>query len=185
MIDRTLIKVRLADGWCLLAIARALGRSPGMVSDEVARHGGKACYAAQATQTQVASVRGRYGRKPRLGAEDALFAEVADLLRRGWSPEQIAGRRTYVEDGMEQQADLAISHEAIYALPRGELRHGRVPKGSERREKLCDVTPISERPAGTVLHRPEGGRGAPTCGACTASRSSAACSNRSQVHDSP
>lgn len=163
VVDRALIEVRLADGWTIRAIARALDRSSGMVSDEVARHGGVACYTAQAAQTQAASARSRCGRKPRLGAEDALFAEVADLLRRGWSPEQIAGRRTRIEDGVEQQADMAISHEAIYvaiyALPRGELRReliaclrqgkparGRRPKGSERRGKLCDMTPIAERP---------------------------------------
>ena len=46
VIDRTLIEVRLQDGWCIRAIARVLDRSPGMVSDEVARHGGTACYAA-------------------------------------------------------------------------------------------------------------------------------------------
>ena len=163
VIDRALIEVRLADGWTLRAIARALGRSPGMVSGEVARHGGMAGYAAQAAQAQAASARSRCGRKARLGPDGVLFAEVAALLRRGWSPEQIAGRRRRIEDGVEQQADTAISHEAIYAalyaLPRGELRReliaclrqgrparGRVPKGSERRGRLCDMTPIAERP---------------------------------------
>jgi IS30 family transposase len=59
VVDRTLIEVRLADGWTIRAIARALDRSPGMVSDEVARHGGTVCYAAQAAQTQAASARSR------------------------------------------------------------------------------------------------------------------------------
>ena len=163
VLDRTLIEVRLADGWTLRAIARALDRSPGTVSDEVARHGGRTGYRAQAAQAQAASARSRCGRKPRLGAGGALFGQVADLLRRGWSPEQIAGRRRRIEDAVEQQASLAVSHEAIYAaiyaLPRGELRReliaclrqgrparGRVPKGSERRGRLCDMTPIAERP---------------------------------------
>ena len=106
----------------------------------------------------------RCGRTPRLAADGALFDEVAALLRLGWSPEQIAGRRTRIEGGVEQQASVAVSHEAIYAalyaLPRGELRReliaclrqgkparGRRPKGSERRGKLWDMTPIAERPA--------------------------------------
>ena len=37
-VDRALIEVRLQDGWCLRAIARALGRSPGTVSDEVGQN---------------------------------------------------------------------------------------------------------------------------------------------------
>lgn len=41
VVDRTLIEVRLHDGWCIRAIARALDRSAGAVSDEVARHGGQ------------------------------------------------------------------------------------------------------------------------------------------------
>jgi len=163
VVDRTLIEVRLHDGWCIRAIARALDRSGGTISDEVARHGGRAGYAAHAAQAQAACARSRCGRKARLGADGALFTQIADLLRRGWSPEQIAGRRTRIEDGVEQQANAAVSHEAIYAalyaLPRGELRReliaclrqgkprrGRTPVGSERRGRLCDMTPIAERP---------------------------------------
>ncbi len=162
VVDRALIEVRLADGWTIRAIARALDRSPGMVSDEVARYGGRVGYAACAAQAQAASAYSRCGRKPRLAADGALFAEVADLLRRGWSPEQIAGRRKRTEDGVEQTG-IAVSREALYAalyaLPLGELRReliaclrqgkpqrGRVPKGNERRGKLCGMTPISQRP---------------------------------------
>ena len=42
--DRSIIEVRLRDGWGIRAIARELGRSPGMVSDEINRHGGAAAY---------------------------------------------------------------------------------------------------------------------------------------------
>ena len=96
------------DRWTLHAIARALDHSLGTVSDEVARAGGRADYAAHTAQTQAASARSRCGRKPRLGLDGALFADVAALLRRGWSPEQIAGRRTRIESGVEQQAGMAV-----------------------------------------------------------------------------
>ena len=121
VVDCALIEVRLADGWTMRMIARALDRSPGTVSDEVARHGGRAGYAACAAQAQAASARGRCGRKPRLAADGALFGEVADLLRRGWSPEQIAGRRKRTEDGVEQTG-IAVSHEAIYVALYAPLR---------------------------------------------------------------
>lgn len=92
-----------------------------------------------------------------------LFAETARLLRLGWSPKQISGRRKGMVNGMEHPSGLRVSHEAIYtalyALPRGELRRallsglrqaklmrGRQPKGSERRGKLCGMTNIRKRP---------------------------------------
>src|SRR3954469_20443720 len=57
-------------------------------------------------------------------AGSPLFAEVANLLR--LPPEQIAGRRKRLEDGTEMSSGLRVSHEAIYqaiyAVPRGELR---------------------------------------------------------------
>jgi IS30 family transposase len=39
--DRSMIEVRLRDGLSTRAIARDLGRSAGMISDEINRHGGK------------------------------------------------------------------------------------------------------------------------------------------------
>src|SRR3954462_11972639 len=67
------------------------------------------------------------GRRAKLAPDSPLFAEVAKLLRLQWSPEQIAGRRKRLEDGTEVSSGLRVSHEAIfyqaiYAVPRGELR---------------------------------------------------------------
>ena len=164
VVDRTTIEVRLKDGWGVRAIATALGRSAGTISDEIARHRDAALgYLAEAAGARAAVLRGLSGRKPRLAVDGRLFGEVATLLRRKWSPEQISGRRQRIEDGMEVQSGLSVSHEAIYtaiyAQPRGELRRelisslrqdkptrGRKPKGSERRGKLCNMTNIKERP---------------------------------------
>jgi IS30 family transposase len=161
--DRSTIDVRLRDGWGIRAIARSLDRSPGMISDEVRRHGGVVAYQADAAAAQAAVDRRRSGRQPALAQHGALFGRVAELVRLGWSPEQISGRRKRMEAGLEQPSGLSVSHEtiytAIYALPRGELRReliaclrqdkpmrGRKPKGSERRGKLCNMTNIKERP---------------------------------------
>ncbi len=161
--DRLVIEVRLEDGWGVRAIARALDRSPGVVSNEINRHGGAAAYQAQSAAAQAEAVRRRSGRRPRLAHDGVLFGQVAGLLRQGWSPEQISGRRKRMEAGLQQPSGLSVSHEAIYraiyALPRGELRReliaclrqgkparGRKPKGSERRGKLANMTNIRERP---------------------------------------
>jgi IS30 family transposase len=161
--DRSTIEVRLRDGWGVRAIARDLKRAPGMICDEINRHGGATSYQAQAAAAQADADRRLTGRRPRLAPDGALFARVAGLLRLGWSPEQISGRRKRMEAGMEQPPGVRVSHEtiytAIYALPRGELRRelisylrqdkpmrGRKPKGSERRGKLCNMTNIKDRP---------------------------------------
>jgi IS30 family transposase len=163
VVDRTTIELRLLDGWGIRAIARALGRSAGTICDEVRRHRGATGYLAQQAQTQAAARGALSGRKPRLARDGALFGEIVGLLRRGWSPEQISGRRKRIEAGMEQQSGLLVSHEAIYAaiyaVPRGELRRelisylrqdkplrGRKPKASERRGKLVGMTNIKDRP---------------------------------------
>jgi IS30 family transposase len=161
--DRSAIELRLRDGWGVRAIARDLDRSPGVISGEINRHGGATVYQAEAAVAQAAVARRLTGRKPVLAQDGARFGQVAELLRLGWSPEQISGRRQRMEAGMEQASGLSVSHEtiytAIYALPRGELRRelisylrrdkplrGRKPKGSERRGKLCNMTNIRERP---------------------------------------
>lgn len=164
VMDRTMIEVRRQDGWGVVRIAASLGRSAGVISGEIARHGkGASGYVASTAQSAADASRRLSGRRPRLGIDDPLFGEVARLLRLKWSPEQISGRRKRIESGMEQRSGLAVSHEAIYhaiyAVPRGELRReliaclrqdkpmrGRKPKGSERRGKLCNMTNIKERP---------------------------------------
>jgi IS30 family transposase len=161
--DRSMIEVRLRDGRSIRSIACELSRSPGVISDEVNRHGGEAGYQAQSAAAQAEADRRLTGRRPRLAPDGVLFGQVAGLLRVGWSPEQISGRRKRIEAGMEQLSGLSVSHEAIYtaiyALPRGELRReliaclrqdkpvrGRKPKASERRGKLCNMTNIKQRP---------------------------------------
>jgi IS30 family transposase len=163
VVDRTLIELRRRDGWGVRRIALALDRSPGTISDEMKRHGGAAGYRAEAAEAEAAASRRLSHRRPRLAVDGALFAEIARLLGLGWSPEQIAGRRQRIEEGMEQSSGLLVSHEAIYtalyALPRGALRRellsylrqakpsrGRKPKGAERRGKLCGMTNIRDRP---------------------------------------
>ena len=163
VVDRSIIELRRRDGWSIRLIARELGRSSGTICDEIGRHGDAAGYLAATAEADAAASRRRSGRKPRLMPDGPLFAEIARLLRLGWSPEQISGRRKRIENGMEQPSGLRVSHEAIYtalyALPRGELRRellsylrqakpvrGRKPKGSERRGKLCNMTNIKERP---------------------------------------
>jgi transposase, IS30 family len=163
--DRVAIDLRRKAGWGVRAIARELGRSPSVISTEIARgRDPDGAYAAEPAQAAAVVRRNRSGRRAKLAPEGLLFAEVTKLLRLQWSPEQIAGRRQRMEEGAEVSSGLPVSHEAIYqaiyAVPRGELRRellaglrqgkphrGRRPKDGERRGRICDMTSIRERPA--------------------------------------
>src|SRR4051812_14109234 len=119
------IDLRRKDG--VRAIARELGRSPSVISAEIGRgRDTDGRYAAGPAQAAAAARGNRSGRKARLAPDGPLFAEVTRLLRLQWSPEQIAGRRKRLEDGADMSSGLRVSHEAIYqaiyAVPRGELR---------------------------------------------------------------
>ena len=89
-------------------IARRLGRSPGSISKELGRNSHKeagyvAIHAQQLTDERKLEARRR---KPLKNAE--VFAYVHKKLRRGWSPEMIAGR---LEKDNKRRV---VSHEAIY-----------------------------------------------------------------------
>src|SRR5688572_244276 len=161
--DRVVIELRRKDGWGVRAIARELGRSPSVISAELGREP-DGNYAAGPAQAAAAVRWDRSGRRAKLAPDSLRFAEVAKLLRLQWSPEQIAGRRKRLEDGTEVSSGPRVSHEAIYqaiyAVPRGELRRellaclrqgkphrGRRSKDGERRGRICNMTSIRERPA--------------------------------------
>src|SRR5690349_18796990 len=102
MEDRVAIDLRRKDGWGVRAIARELGRSPSVISAEIRRgRDTDGRYAAGPAQAAAAARWDRSGRRAKLAPGGPLFAEVTKLLRRQWSPEQIAGRRKRLEDGAE------------------------------------------------------------------------------------
>jgi len=81
-VDRATIELRLLDGWGIRAIARALDRSSGAISDEINRHRDDAGYQAHRAEAQSAASRCLSGRKPRPASDGALFGEIAG--RFGW-----------------------------------------------------------------------------------------------------
>lgn len=150
----------LQQGYSFRAIARVLGRSAATISRERRRnattHDGR--YRADKAQ-QYALARRRRTRKQSQYSR-AEWADVARLLRRKWSPAQIAGRRRRLQQ-------TTMSKETIYRFVRrdrrggGELwrelrivsKFGRKRRGSPAtRGRLVGKRHISERPA-VVLRR--------------------------------
>jgi IS30 family transposase len=158
--DREEISRGLVQGLEQKEIAALLGRCPSIISREIHRHGGVAGYRAMTAQDRAATARSR-PRPRKLVRLPELREAVVAGLRRGWSPEQVAGRLRR-ERGLGDP-DRVISHEAfytwIYALPTGELarqgvclrsgRTSRRPRGraSGPGARIVGMRSIDDRPA--------------------------------------
>ena len=161
-VERLSISEGIRAGLSLRAIARKLSRAPSTVSREIKRMGRgfsrydspNALFAALRRRSESRSGR----RKLILGS--TLFDYVAEQLRAGWSPLQIAGRLRRMDPAISPGT---VCHEtiytALYALPRGELRRellaalrqgrqNRRPRsrGTDRRGFVTDEIRIAQRP---------------------------------------
>lgn len=142
-------------------IARRLGRHRSTIGREIARSGCGDRWRYRPLSAQRRS-RERCARPKdrKLAWCPRLLAEVERGLEKGWSPEQISARlrRDHPDD-----QEMRISHETVYlslfVQSRGELRkqlsaqlrtgrRRRQPQGrAEKRGRIVDMVPISERPA--------------------------------------
>jgi len=145
-------------------IARALGRHRSTVCREVQRNSTRADgrYRAATAQERTQGRRSRSRRNLRFSAED--FALVDELLRRQWSPEQVAGH-------LARSGLLSISHETIYRHVwrdkkrggtlyihlRGARKRRRKRYGAyDSRGRLAGKRMISERPPEVETRREAG-----------------------------
>jgi IS30 family transposase len=156
--DREEISRGLAEGLGFQEIALRIGRDPSVISREVARHGGRHLYRAEAADQTASASRAR----PKVFAVERsgrLRAVVCHHLRRGWSPASIAGRLAI--DYPEDQA-CRVSHEAIYQWVYAQpvstlarelisLRTGRKARRGGRRPppapRIREPVYLDERPA--------------------------------------
>jgi IS30 family transposase len=160
--EREEISRGLVNGHSLRVIACSLGRAPSTVSREIARNGGLGGYRAVASDRQ-AWHRALRPKACKLATHPHLRRVVAMLLRRNWSPQQIAGwlRRIHPDDEA-----FWVSHETIYrslfvqargVLKKALIEHLRSHRPIRRsrhatakadlRGRIPDMMSISERPA--------------------------------------
>src|SRR3954471_24985763 len=136
-------------------IARLLGRHRSTVGRELRRNSTRSDgrYRASTAQERTNGRRSRSRRNQRFSAED--FALIDELLRRQWSPEQVAGH-------LRREGRLSVSHETIYRHVwrdkreggtlythlRGARKRRRKRYGAyDSRGRLAGKRMISERPA--------------------------------------
>src|SRR5215216_3319329 len=105
--ERYMLAALRRQGYNQSQIARSLGRHRSTVCREVRRNSTRADghYRAFTAQERTNGRRSRSRRNRRFTPED--FAVVEELLRRQWSPEQVAGY-------LARHELLSISHETIY-----------------------------------------------------------------------
>ncbi len=160
--ERDHVAVLRSRGISVRAIARTLGRAPATLSRELRRnappiHAGY--YLPHKAQARAEARWRAAVRRPRL-RDPWVRGYVTRQLRRGWSPELIAGRLHRL------RPTQAVSHEAIYQWVYAEarelipclVRHHRRRKrrGYSRRHTKAHIpsrVPITERPAAANTRR--------------------------------
>ena len=152
--ERELSRVLKAQGLSIRAIARMLNRSPSSVSREFRRNSySDGTYAAHHADKLYQKRRRNCGRKPKLKA-GAARDYVLEKMALRWSPEQIAGRAKHDKKSFSisfptiyRAIDTGILPPQLKKIMRFKWKHKKC-KGQDKRGKIPDTTPISERPAG-------------------------------------
>ena len=167
--ERSVLRHQLNLGCSQSQIALALGRSRSTVSREIRRNAVStpsdpvSSLNYDALLASKASLARRRMGLVRLAEGSPLRAHVFRQIRLGWSPQQISGRLRLMEE--PQTVSHETIYQAIYVLPRGELRRDLVgllrqgrklrrprSQGKDRRGALKDMVSVHDRPA-SVLTR--------------------------------
>ena len=158
--ERIAIASFQVQGLSIRAMARILNRAASTISREILRNAPSGKYSCTFAQKRRNRRRVFCRAAPKLVAGSALLVQVCALLKQKWSPEQIA---IYLQRLYPNEPQQRVSHEtiynAIYAMPRGELRKDlialmrraqakRMPRsrGVERRGKIADMVSVHCRP---------------------------------------
>jgi|TARA_R110000823_G_C15855475_1_gene492647 IS30 family transposase len=168
-LERNVLHHQLNLGSSQAQIALALGRSRSTVWREVRRNSAAASPSSRSglaydagSACQASFARRRRG-LVRLAQGSSLRAAVFKQIRLGWSPQQISGRLKLMDQ--PQTVSHETIYQAIYVLPKGELRRDLIgllrqgrklrrprSQGKDRRGALRDMVSVHERPA-SVLTR--------------------------------
>ena len=152
--EREMSRVLKAQGLSIRAIAKRLNRSPSTVSREFRRNCyANGTYAAHHADKLYQKRRKNCGRKQKLQS-GAVRDYVLEKMNLRWSPEQIAGRARLDKEPFSisfptiyRAIDSGVLPPQIKKIMRFKWKHKKC-KGEDKRGKIPDTTPISERPAG-------------------------------------
>jgi IS30 family transposase len=139
-----------AEGRSVRQMAAALDRPPSTISRELKRNSGrgvgyKPSYAQQQTKA-------RRWAGSRLERDPDLRRTVLNGLRRGWSPEQVAGRLC------RERGRKVISYESIYRFIYAQIsrtKNYRWPSLSATRQEQTRLPRTARRKPGNLHRRPD------------------------------
>lgn len=153
--DRIMLSALLKEGLSFRACARNIGTSPTTISNEVTANGGRDNYKPRIAHREYLKRRKEANQCHRkLGKDKKLTETVMRLLKKNWSPEQIAGRMM-LEWGFKLSSPTSIYNyinprpELHYLLPRKCNKYRRTKAAGQRkalREGLSNKKSIDERP---------------------------------------
>jgi IS30 family transposase len=131
-------------------IAELMGRSRSTIYREIERNTGGRGYRPKQAQRKAEERRLRCRREPKMNDRKLRFS-VTRLLKKAWSPDQIAQR---LRRDHPRRSERRVSHQTIYtwiAQEAPELRthlrrHGKRRSGPEKRGQLVGCTSIDGRP---------------------------------------
>jgi IS30 family transposase len=158
--ERVEIAVRIGRGESASEIARGLGRHRSTIGREIGRCGKRGHYQPFSAERKAQKL-ARRPKPTKLSGSPRLLAEVEAGLERCWSPRQISARlKLEHPDDQELRISPETIYQSLFVQGRGELRRqlarhlrsGRTkrrprPQGLERRGRIADMVPISQRPA--------------------------------------
>jgi IS30 family transposase len=156
--EREEIRVGIDRGDSDAAIGRRLGRDRSTIGREIKANGGRRAYRAYLAQDRADTAAGR-PRKAWTETRPWLWQLVQGLLRKRWSPQQIAN---WLREQHPGERQWWVSHESIYQAlfvqTRGELRKeltGYLRSRRDRRRpqgravsaaRIADMVNITKRP---------------------------------------
>lgn len=155
--DRALIQAGLESRLSVRAIGIELGRAPSTVSREVRRNRSTRGYHSKWAQHQ-ATQKARRPKVFKLERHPDLARRIERLLKKKWSPEQIAAhlRKEHPDDPRWWVSPEAIYHD-LYVQARGALRQeltSHLRRGRSQRKpqhetkgRISNMVLISERPS--------------------------------------
>lgn len=146
-----------SQGLSLRAISRYLGRHVSSLSRELKRNGTQHRYDVVRACALARERRSKARSPSRLLPGSELFQVITQMLKMGWSPQQIAAR---LKHQWPDRPEFHVSHEsiylAIYAYPRGELKRQLISylrQGRGKRRLRTASTGRRERyPADLSIH---------------------------------
>ena len=153
--DRIKLGVLLRAGHSFRSCARHLGYSPTAVGVEINKNGGRNSYDPYLAHRNAKAKRKHANQCHRKFRKDSWQVQIViGLLKKGWSPEQIAGR-TKQEQGVQLFSPATMYNninpdkELSRLLPRKHSKYRRTKEGNERksfRESIDDRRCIDTRP---------------------------------------